>query len=142
MKRIRIMLCMLFTVSMCFLCSCGFFGNRQYVCEVNDVQSIQIVSLDKYIEGEYRYEYTVLCEIDDHAKFVEQLNDLKHSVNWGEPGQLDEGYVVIRIDYLNGDYDLLYPNAQWMNRSGENQYGYFFFDEEQFDALISKYLSE
>ena len=72
--------------------------------------------------------------------FVEQLNDLKHSVNWGEPSQLDIGYVVIRIDYLNGDYDLLYPNAQWFNRSGVNQYGYFFFDAEQFDALVSAYL--
>ena len=49
-------------------------------------------------------------------------------------------FVLKKCDmYSNGDYDLLYSNAQWCNRYGVNQYGYFFFDDEQFNSLISNY---
>lgn len=97
---------------MLLCCSCGLFGGQKYICKAEDVASAQIVRLDKYVEGEYRYEYTVLSQIEDIESFVEQLNRIKHSVNWGDPRQMDEGYVVIRIDYINGDFDLVHPDAQ------------------------------
>ena len=138
MKKMVLILCIVLSL---LFCSCGLFGDQRYACEVDEVKSVQIVRLDKYVEWEYRYEYTVLCEITDRSAFIEQLNNLKHFVNWGEPSQLDIVYVVIRIDYLNGDYDLIYSNAQCFNRSRVNQNGYFFFDEEQFNLLISHYLA-
>jgi len=52
---------------------------------------------------------------------------------------MDVGLVVVRIDYSNGDYDLVHQDAQRFHRSGVNQYGFFFFDDEQFNALISDY---
>lgn len=139
MKRVSAFLCVLCIVILLTLlcCSCGLFGDQEYVCKVEDVASVQIIRLDKYVEGEYRYEYTVISQIDDVESFVSQLNDVKHSVNGGDPRQMNEGYVVIRIDYNNGDFDLIHPDAQCFNRSGKNQYGYFFFDEEQFNELIS-----
>lgn len=142
MRQIGSVFCVLCIILMLLCCSCGFLGDQEYVCEIDKVESVQIVRLEKYVEGEYRYEYTVLSQISNHATFVDQLNDLKHSVNWGEPSQLDVGYVVIKIDYLDGDFDLLYSNAQWFHRSGVNQSGYFFFNKEQFDALISAHLTE
>jgi len=84
-------------------CSCGLFGARKYVCEVENVDSIQIVRLDQYIEEELRYEYTVLSQIVDYEAFVCELNEVEHSVNWGDPRQMDIGYVVIKINYINGD---------------------------------------
>jgi len=127
---------------MILCCSCGFFGDQNYFCEVDEVETVQIIRLDKYVEGEYRYEYTILSEVTDYSTFVSRLNQLKHSVNWGDPRQMDIGYVVIRIDYRNGDFDLIHPDAQCFNRSNVNQYGYFFFDDEQFDSLISDYIKE
>ena len=121
--------------------SCGFFGDQHYFCDPETVESAQIIRLDKYIEGEYRYDYTVLAEISDCPEFVNQVNQLKHSVNWGEPTDINVGYVVIRIQYQNGDFDLLYPNAQWFNRAGVSQTGYFFFEESQFHALVSEWLA-
>ena len=138
----KIMCFVLTAILMLLCCSCGLFGVQKYVCKAKDVASVQIVRLDKYVEGEYRYEYTVLSQVEDVEPFVEQLNDIKHSVNWGDPRQMDEGYVVIRIDYLNGNFDLVHPDAQCFNKNGTNNYGYFFFDNEQFDALISGYISE
>ena len=109
---------------------------------IDTVESIQIVRLEEYVLEEYRYEYTVLSEITDCTEFVERLNSVKYSVNWGDPGTFELGYVVIKIEYLSGDYDLLYTNAQMFNSSGENRYRFFFFDDEQFNALISDYLTE
>lgn len=139
MKRIIFSLCI---VLMLLCCSCGLFGDQRYVCDVEQVKSIQIVKLDKYVEGEYRYEYTILSQISDYETFVSHLNNLDHSVNWGDPRQMDVQYIVIKIDYSNGDFDLIHPDAQWFNRSGVNQYGYFFFDDEQFHSLISNYINE
>ena len=140
MRKIILMLCMFFVAIT--LSACGFFGPQRYVCDEAEVESIQIVRLDKYVEGEYRYEYTVLSEISDRFAFIERLNNLKHSVNWGEPRQLNIEYIVIKINFLNGDYDLLYHRAQWFNRDNVNNYGYFFFNKEEFDSLISDYLTE
>ena len=120
--------------------ACGFFGDQRYECDTATVESAQIIKLDQYVEDEYRYEYTILAEISECSEFVKQINGLKHSVNWGEPTDVNVGYIVIRIQYQNGDYDLLYPNAQWFNRSGVNQAGYFFFDEDQFNTLVSDWL--
>ena len=142
MKR-RIILTNILCIMLMLLCSsCGLFGPQKYVCDVDEVEAIQIVKLDDYVEGEYRYEYTILTQITDYKSFVERLNGLKHSVNWGDPRQLNEGYTVIKIDYRNGDFDLLHQDAQCFNQSGINQYGYFFFDDEQFCALISEYMTE
>ena len=137
-------------VSFCFLCgilillcsACGFFGEQRYFCDANEVESVQIVRLDRYVEGEYRYEYSVLAKIADCTSFVSQLNRIKHTVNWGDPYLVDVGYIVIRIEYHNGDYDLIHKDAQWFHRSGENNGGDFFFDDEQFDSLISAYISD
>ena len=140
MKTIRCSFYVFFVCTMLLCSSCGYFNNQRYICQVDMVESVQIVRLDEYIESEYRYEYSVLSEITDCSKFVERLNNLKYSVNMGEPSQLDTKYVVIKVEYSNGDYDLLYSNAQWFNRSGVNQYGYFFFDNEQFNELVTDYL--
>ena len=142
MKR-RIILTNALCIMLMLLCSaCGLFGPQKYVCDVDEVETIQIVKLDDYVEGEYRYEYTILTQITDYKSFVARLNGLKHSVNWGDPQQLYEGYVVIKINYRNGDFDLVHPSAQWFSRSGAIRTGYFFFDEKQFDALISAYMTE
>ena len=124
------------------MCSgCGLFGPQRYICEVENVKSVEIVSLDQYVEGQFRFDCTTLAEISDYDEFIEKLTKIKHSVNWGDPYQLDEGNITIRINYNNGDFDLLYYDAQLFNRDGVNQYGFFVFDEKQFNDLIEEYLS-
>ena len=136
---ILVVICLL-TVLLC--CSCGFFGPQNYYCDVDTVSSVQIVKLGECIEGEYRYEYSVICQINDYHLFVKRLNDISHSVNFGDPFTLDVGYIVIRIEYLNGDYDLIYHNAQSFNRSGKNNGGYFLFDKKQFNDLINQTINQ
>ena len=140
MKVMRLILCIALMLS---LCSCRAFIDiiwDRYECPVDEVERVQIVKLDKYVTGEYRYEYIVLSEISDYYDFIERLNNIKCGVNLGEPIVLHEGYIVIKIDYINGDFDLLYDGAQWFNRDGINNTGFYVFDEEQFETLIEDYL--
>jgi hypothetical protein len=109
---------------------------------VDEVKSVEIVKLNGIIEGEYQYDYSVLSEISDHATFVKRLNNLKHSYNWGEPSVMDAYVVVIRIEYHNGEFDLIHSDAQVFYYSGVNHSGYFFFDDDQFQALIEDYWAE
>ena len=132
---------MAFVLSLVFT-SCGFFGPQKYVCDENEVKSIQIVKLDSYDNNEYTYGYTVLAEIEDQSTFIKRLNDLKHTVNWGDPMVLKEGYIVVKIVYLNGDYDLFHYDAQFFHRKGVNNSGFFFFDKDEFNLLISDYVSD
>lgn len=141
MKINRILLCILCFVLVFLCCSCFLLKGSEYICDIEQVESIQIVKLAAYVKGEYRFEYTVLADISDHAAFVERLNKVKQSEKWTDPGQLYVGDKVIKIEYRNGDYDLLDDGAQYLHRSGENQYGYWTFDSEQYNALIADYLS-
>lgn len=139
MKRIYLTVSIISLVFGCLFCGCGFLGKRECFFDVNNVKSVQIISLDTYVENEYKFDYTVLCEITDTPTFIEKLNGLKQTINRGEPSQIKTGYTVIRIDYMKGEYDLIYHNAQWFHRNGINQNGYIFFDKEQFNALILDY---
>ena len=106
------------------------------------MKSVQIVKLGEYVQEESRYEYTILSTIEDYSSFVDRLNNIEHSVNWGDPGTFEIDTVVIKIEYSQGDYDLLCANAQMFHRSGENQTGFFFFDKEEFEALMNDYLTD
>ena len=121
-------------------CSCGFFGDQHYECDGDTVDAACIVEVGDYNQDENRFNYTVLAEIVDVTEFIEQVNDLDHSVNWGDPGTFFAGDVAIKIDYSNGDYDLLGTNAQIFIHSGNYKYGYFFFDKEQFVSIIDQYI--
>ena len=141
MKKTRRLLCIPCIILILLCCSCSFFYDP-YFCEFTEVESIQIIRLNKYVEEAYTYEYTVLADISDIEAFVERLNKIEQSDYWGAPYVMFEGYVVINITYSNGDYDWLHQDVQLLHRSGVNNDGYFFFDDEQFLALISDYWTE
>lgn len=144
MKRKSLIVGMLFIVLILLCNGCGLFGSQQYTCLTDNVQSVQIIRLDAFMTEELRYEYTVLCEIEDNKAFLEQVNSLKQSVNWGEPVPLTlyVGEIVVKINYLNGDYDFLHNRAQTFYTDGAIYCGYFFFDKEEFERLISDYLPD
>lgn len=140
MKKIRIPLCSFCMILILSLCSCGLFGPQSYTCDLEQVESAQIVRLGEVVN--YEFNFTVLAEIPDAKDFAKQVMQLEHSVNWGDPMVLYSNDVVIRINYRNGDYDLLRATAQVFHRSDQNGTGFFFFDSAQFNKLISRYMSE
>ena len=148
-KKIFIFICVSYTIlSLCVilllygLYSGFFFRNQSFICNVEEVSSIQIVRLEEYVEEEYQFEYNVLAEISDLDTFVNRLKGIEHSTYFGTPSRMKTGDVVVRIDYHDGNYDLIHHHVQWFNHPGQENGGCFAFDKEQFEALISDYVTE
>ena len=72
--RKKLLLCVLCLSLMFLCCACDFNSVNQYSWYTPGVESIQIIQLDKYIEEEDRYEYTILTQIPDHKIFIKQFN--------------------------------------------------------------------
>ena len=135
--------CVLCVLLVLLLSSCGFYSlidTRKYTCDVSEVQSVQIVRLED-IEPYYQFDYTVLFEITDYITFVDQLNNIETYVKWGTPHVMNVEDIIIRIEYQNGDYELISRGVQCFCRSGTFTDGHFVFDESEFEALIEKYLN-
>ena len=138
MKVMRLALCIVIALS---LCSCSLLIIRdKYKCPVDEVSSVQIIKMGKYSTEGNRDEYTILKEIDDYTELVERLNDMKIGYVWNDPRPLKEGDIVIKIDYLNGGYDLIRRTYQVFVRNEETDVRYFAFNKKQFETLIEDYL--
>lgn len=123
------------------LSSCGLFNDRHPYIDSSNVESVQIIELGKYIDWEAGYEYTVLAEVTDCKVFIDRLNKIETAHYWGGSMMMYEGDVVIRIQYKNGDYDKIGKVVSTYKRSGVTNYGNFNYNVEQFDTLISDYLT-
>lgn len=141
MKKKLLCLILCFNL-MLLLCSCGFFGERRYVCDTENIKSIQIVALSGFIQEEQEFEYTVVSEVSDYLAFAERLNGIKQRVamGFGDPSVFNWDETVIKINYLNGDFDLIYFNVQVFKKNDVYQTGHFIFDDDQFNALLSEYI--
>ena len=144
MKKYKWMFYILLAVLVLLSSSCGFLKDQQYSCNVDAVESVQIVELTGFNKEKLEYEYTVLAEIADYTTFVERLNNLEQRYAFiGDPAVFEIGYTVIRIDYFGGDYDLVHNLSYRQVRSGTiTSNGYCRIDREQFDALIADYMPE
>lgn len=140
--RKKMLLCMLCMGLMFLCCGCDFNSVNQYSWYTPGVESIQIIQLDKYIEEEDRYEYTILTQIPDHKIFIKQFNKINQTRTSVERVKLDLQQLSIRVDYKTGKFHILQPDAQLFNMNGANEYGHYVFDKEQFNALISEYWTE
>ena len=144
--RTNIIKMILLCISLMLICqACGFRDVSQYQCDVENMESIEIVELGE-TEGEYRtFTYTTLVAISDNATFLDKFNKIpvRPARYINDPMVLSPGDVVIKINYLNGEYDLI---SYWVQVRGDcsRGYGYMYsiFDIEQFNALIAEYLEE
>ena len=138
MKKVIFLICI--TCFAVLLTSCGLFRPR-YSCESGEVISIQIVMLEG-VDEVYNFKYTVLHQVSDIETFANCLNDIPYSTNWGDPYPIKLQNVAIRIEYSNGDCELLQSMGQSIRRVGkEDSGGYYHFDDEKFEELIYSYVN-
>ena len=142
MKKDLLKICLMCIIVVFVCSSCSWLYPQKYACDVEQVKSVEIVTLHKFIKEEHRYGYTVIEQVSDYSTFVNNLNKVEQSIIGSPPPVLNENDIVIKIDYLNGDYDLIHQDAQCFCRSGQIEGGHYFFEDDQFNALISGYLAE
>lgn len=141
----KTILCVLLAVVILSLSSCAFFAGERYVCEVYEVESVQIVRLDAFNEEDATFEFVELVNVEDPISFVERLNAIPNHVNnfiFGSPNFLQLGNLVIKINYRNSDYDVISADAQHFYHSDGCDYGDFAFDCDEFIALVREYVPD
>lgn len=140
----------IFTVFIVFftlisLVSCKHEEVYSLLNPTDEISNISIVSLsfdknNKLIQKEIQ-------KIDDVNSFLDDFRKIECYTYYGDPtGVTVEGVeaVVIKISYENGEYELINWNGQaeqTEDRGFRFYSGYSVFNEEQFETLITKYLS-
>ena len=144
MKLSKILFVGLIVVFIFSLSAC-VYAPASYVCDTNTVDSVQIVRIGQLNEETREFEYAVIVDIVDCSTFVGRLNNLEDNDFFfllGDPDVFFDGDVAIRVNYHNGDYDLLKCKVQKFYRSGVSASGRVSFKQDQFNALIDDYLPE
>ena len=135
MKKIIIVFILLLAVTNC---NCGrkLYNFRP---DQSNIQAIQLVSLGDPLKG-VEHNQTVICEIQDISEFLLDFYEMACYENHIPTSA--KFSPVIKIIYKNGDYILIDYQGQSEFRDGSfwTYEGRFYFEKEQFQALIQKYM--
>lgn len=127
------------------LCACNVRQSYNYMNDKEDIVKISIVSLH-FAEHDVIAYTNDVKEIDDIKGFLEKFEDLKCYQWFGDPLGFweengDEGMLVIKFVYSNGDYELVGWDAcaRYTTEKGlGNHNGFRIFEEEQFNEFIQE----
>ena len=149
MKKIGITSIILM-LAVCFsfsACKIRFSEKYQFIDSEENISSIAIVKLSYNDKSELIQTY--LKNIENKDKFLEEFRSVGCYIYFGDPvgpDSTEDEDKVIKISYKNGSYELI-------NHCGQSEYisekdklsfyaGFNVFDKEQFEALISEYITE
>ena len=134
------------TVLVCTLTSCFLFESFELMYDESEISKIQIVKLLEYDESKGEYNIEIISTVKNNSEFLSEFKSLKSHSFIGDPIGVDEGDVVIKITYKNGEYEMINYSGAGAYRIPENGAPYFSnhvgfhkFDSSEFDALINKY---
>lgn len=143
MKKTLLLLSLL--LPMTLLTSCDVRETYRLLHNEEEISAISIVRV--YLSEEDDLVQTCRVVIDDVDAFLVDFRNVDCYVWFGDPIGLQpapEGTDVVKIEYRNGDYELIDCNGQteYTEKRGLVYYaGFSMFDENQFTALIGKYLA-
>ena len=113
--------------------------------EYEFLQPNENISKIEYVTAWYNKEAIVIKELnkDQFEEFLLDFNYLECYKYFTHPGSLLPGDNAIKTTYINGDFELINENEQATYIDGIfKDYGYYYFDNEQFQELINKYFNE
>ena len=140
--------CVLFT-------GCIKKGKYRFMDDTSKIYNIEIVKLLEIetIENEgLKPVFETLCVIENKERFLGEFSQLVCTYRWNDPTGINKEYIgctLLKIEYVDGDYELIshYAQAEYENDLvGGGKYdmyaGRYMFNEQEFNALIEKYLVE
>ena len=145
MKRKSVFIFAIVLSLLCMLCSCNVRRSYNYMNDKEDIVEISLVSLHFAFNDVIEYTNNVK-EIDDIEKFLNDFEKLECYQWFGDPLGFweengDEGMIVIKFVYSNGDYELVGWDAcaRYTTEKGlGNHNGFRIFEEEQFNEFIQE----
>ena len=114
--------------------------------DYSEVDTVQIVLIGENFCESGEIEQKVLTTIEAKDDFISDFKKIYCNaiIPGSAPDAVIAGDVAVRFVLENGDYELVAPSGQSRYKDGAFLLykGYFNFDKEEFEALISKYTNE
>ena len=149
MKKIRIT-SILVIIAVCFVfsaCNIRFSEKYQFIDSEENIDAISIVKISYNDSSELIQ--TNIKTVDDKDGFLEKFRSVGCYIYFGDPvgpDSIEAEDKVIKINYKNGNYELINYCGQSEYISEKNKLSFYagfnVFDKEQFEALISEYVTE
>lgn len=156
MKLTKRLLCVLF----CFLCATfvGCEASKEPYKFLNDTAQISTIEIGYFYIEPYSSvrapSFESLTVIENHEEF---LTDFRAVTSYKEDFMqdgLNEKQLVIKILYQNNEYEMIGEKGQLYHTIDRRYHnledkdlgyhyensGYFYFEEDEFNALLNKYL--
>lgn len=125
---------------MVFLASCETEARYKFIHDPSDIAAIEIIEVGEE-NSQGSIDQTTVCVVHDIKAFMNDFTQLTCYYLYTDPVGIEKNSTVIKIIYNNNDYELISASGQarCINGQYNNYVGYRYFDQEQYEALISKY---
>jgi len=122
-----------------FLGGCNVKAEYDFLYSVDEISAIEIVQVDE--ESQEGFQQTMLAEIEDIETFLLEFNKLDCYSNYTDPIGIENGDIVIKVIYSNGDYEMIGCTGQARCEDGtfDNYVGRRYFEQEEYNNLIDSY---
>lgn len=144
MKRfVSIALCIIITtLSLVFATGCK--DEFYFIQDKSEIVSIEIISLKYSYKNGNIPEEIFVCQIEDKSNFLKDFSNVEFdNIHPPYDATVVNTPTAIKIKYINGDYEWIYPNGKSSQQNGEHYFnGTSSLDPKQFASLICKYVGE
>ena len=120
---------------------CSKNVDYKYLHNSNQITSIEIVKCGE-INSEGELPQTLISKVDDTEVFLKDFEKLDCFLIFTDPKGVGENIIAIKFNYEYAEYELISAEGQsryTSERSFQYYKGFRYFNQEQFDTLISKY---
>ena len=140
----KILSCIICFIGILFIFFCtGCRHTYPFQQEQSEIASIEIVSL-KYVSSlDSEPEEVVICNIENISEFMSDFSEM--DIKTVSPPNRFESFqtpTIIKITYHDGTFEQIAPMGSMVGHPDgfQNFYGVNTFDNEEFAALIEKYI--
>ena len=140
MKKVVILI---FTFAIMFMgVGCEKKAEYEFLQDVSEINTIEIVKIGVSKEGEEIIPMTSISIVNDKENFLREFLQINCYCNPGDPQGVVENAKVIKVIYNNGEFELIDVGGQstyTLDRQYKHYAGFRYFDDNEFNELISKY---
>ena len=137
--KIRIILFAI--ILLLLLTTCFKNVNYKYLDDPDQIISIEIVKCGE-INSNGELPQTLISKVENTNQFLQDFEKLECKLIFTDPTGVGTNIVAIKFNYPNGEYELISAGGQ-ANYTVQRGFQYYegdrYFNQEQFDNLISKY---
>ena len=137
---VYLFVCLILTASA--MTSCKAKIKYSFLNPITNIFAIKIVEVGAD-DSQGINEQTEIMVIEDIKAFIDDFTQLSCFKVYTDPLGVAPFEIAIKIIYSNDDYELISSNGQarYTQKKYKNYVGYYYFNDDEFDELIDKYLS-